>query len=47
MRVMNSMYDIRFIIIAKLEGVTPVPGTPELISKFQMVVATFTDYLWT
>lgn len=43
---MNSMHDIRFIMIAKLEGVSPVPGTPELISKFQMVVSTFTDYLW-
>lgn len=41
------MHVIYFIVIAKLEGVGPVvPGTPELISRFQMVVSTFTDYLW-
>lgn len=40
------MHDMRFIIVTKLKGVSPVPATPELISRFQMVVSTVIYYLW-
>lgn len=46
MRVMSSIQAIRFTLITNLEGVSPGPGAPELISKFPMAVSTFTDNLW-